>query len=73
MPDRIEIKLLLRKLAAGATAPELLDAYPRLEREDILAAIGYAADVLAREETFLLPPREEIPSNKARPSSGGDF
>lgn len=70
---RISVELLLRKLAEGTTEPDLLDAYPRLKREDILAAIGYAADVLAREETFLLPPRDEIPSNKARPSSGGDF
>ena len=46
---RISVELLLRKLAEGATEPDLLDAYPRLKREDILAAIAYAADVLARE------------------------
>jgi uncharacterized protein (DUF433 family) len=47
---RIPVELLLRKLAEGATAPDLLDAYPRLKREDILAAIGYAAEVVARED-----------------------
>lgn len=39
---RIPVELLLRKLAEGATEEDLLDAYPRLKREDIreVAAIG---------------------------------
>ena len=37
---RIKVELLLRKLAEGATEDELLDAYPRLTREDIRAAIA---------------------------------
>ena len=40
---RITVELILRKLAEGATEEDLLDAYPRLTREDIEAAIGYAA------------------------------
>lgn len=58
---RIPVELLLRKLGEGATETDLLDAYPRLKREDIQAAIGYAADVLAHEETLLLTPREATP------------
>lgn len=54
---RISVELLLRKLAEGATEPDLLDAYPRLKREDILAAIAYAAEVLAREEHSSYPLR----------------
>lgn len=53
---RIPVELLLRKLSEGAKEAELLDAYPRLTREDIQAAIGYAADTLAHEETVLLEP-----------------
>ena len=56
---RIPVELLLRKLADGASEADLLDAYPRLTREDLQAAIGYAADVLAHEETFILTPRQE--------------
>ena len=41
---RITVELILRKLAEGTTEEDLLDAYPRLTREDIEAAIGYAAD-----------------------------
>jgi len=45
---RIIVELLLRKLAEGATEADLLDAYLRLTREDIKAAIGYAAATLGR-------------------------
>jgi uncharacterized protein (DUF433 family) len=41
---RIPVELLLRKVSEGATEDDLLDAYPRLQREDIRAAIAYAAD-----------------------------
>ncbi len=51
---RIPVELLLRKLSEGATEADLLDAYPRLTREDIQAAIAYAADTVANEETLLL-------------------
>ena len=51
---RIPVELLLRKLSEGASELELVDAYPRLTREDIQAAIRYAADTLAHEEvTFV--------------------
>lgn len=47
---RIPVELILRKLGEGATEAELLDAYPRLTREDIRAAMIYAANALAHEE-----------------------
>jgi len=47
---RITVELILRKLSEGATQSDLLDAYPRLTRVDIQAAIRYAADMLAHEE-----------------------
>ncbi len=36
---RITVELILRKLSEGASEADLLDAYPRLTREDIQAAI----------------------------------
>jgi uncharacterized protein (DUF433 family) len=39
---RIPVELLLRKLSEGASEADLLEAYPRLTREDIQAAIRYA-------------------------------
>lgn len=49
---RVPVELLLRKLSEGATEAELLEAYPRITRRDIQAAIRYAADTVAHEETF---------------------
>jgi len=56
---RIPVELILRKLSEGAHEPDLLDAYPRLSREDIQAALAYAADVLAHEETVEFEPARE--------------
>ncbi len=36
---RIKVELVLRKLADGATEDDLLDAYPRLTREDIVSLL----------------------------------
>ena len=54
---RVTVELILRKLGEGATEAELLDAYPRLTRDDIRAAIGYAADTVSHEETVLVTGR----------------
>lgn len=51
---RIPVELVLRKLAEGADEANLLDAYPRLTREDIHAAMRYAADTLSHEEMVIL-------------------
>ena len=51
---RITVELILRKISEGATEKELVEAYPRLTREDIKAAIRYAADTLAHEEMVIL-------------------
>jgi uncharacterized protein (DUF433 family) len=41
---RLTVELILRKLSEGAREEDLLDAYPKLTREDIHAAMRYAAD-----------------------------
>jgi len=51
---RIPVELLVRKLGEGASQEELLDGYPNLKKEDIQAALVYAADNLANELTFYL-------------------
>lgn len=52
---RVTVELILRKLGEGATEADLLDAYPRLTRKDIQAALAYAADSLAHETILLQP------------------
>jgi len=47
---RVPVELILRRLAEGATDELLLDAYPTLTKEDIRAALAYAAGSIAHEE-----------------------
>jgi uncharacterized protein (DUF433 family) len=42
---RIWVALILDYLAAGETVEGLLEAYPSIEREDILACIAYGAEM----------------------------
>jgi uncharacterized protein (DUF433 family) len=41
---RIWVSLIIDNLAAGGTEEELLETYPHLEHEDILAALEYAVE-----------------------------
>ncbi len=43
---RITVELILEKLSAGESVEDILDGYPTLTRESVLAAIKYAVDVL---------------------------
>jgi uncharacterized protein (DUF433 family) len=38
--------LILDFLSSGATIEEILENYPQLQREDVLAAIAYGAEML---------------------------
>jgi uncharacterized protein (DUF433 family) len=49
------VSVVLDNLAAGIPQEEILASYPSLTKEDIEAAIGYAAD-LARERVVPLSP-----------------
>ena len=57
---RLTVELILRKLSEGAGEEDLMEAYPRLTREDIQAAIRYAADTLAHEETIILSSTKRV-------------
>ena len=46
---RIPVHQIIRMLANGDTIEELIEEYPSISREDILACLGYAAS-LAEEE-----------------------
>ena len=56
---RVTVELILRKISEGATEVDLLDAYPALNPADIRAAVSYAADTLAHEETILVEPPDK--------------
>jgi uncharacterized protein (DUF433 family) len=47
--SRITVELILRKLGAGRSFADLLEAYPQLTEDDIRAALALAADYLEHE------------------------
>jgi uncharacterized protein (DUF433 family) len=51
---RIWVSLLLDFLASGSSMEEILEQYPQLQREDLLAAIAYGAE-MSRERFVDLP------------------
>jgi uncharacterized protein (DUF433 family) len=42
---RIWVSLILDLLAAGATIESILEEYPSIEREDVLACIAYGSEM----------------------------
>ena len=51
---RIAVSVVLDNLAAGVSVEELLQSYPTLTREAVLAALAYAAEVVG-ERIVALP------------------
>lgn len=51
---RIPVELIIRKLGEGGTIEDLMDGYPTLSREKIMAALTYAADLLGNERIVFL-------------------
>jgi uncharacterized protein (DUF433 family) len=49
---RISVELLLDRVADGWSIDDILRSYPHLTREDVLAALSFAAK-LFREEKFV--------------------
>jgi uncharacterized protein (DUF433 family) len=47
---RITVELILTKLGEGMTTAGLLESYPQLTADDVLAALSFAADYLRDEE-----------------------
>lgn len=53
---RISVELVLGWLGAGWSVEQVLDNYPHLQREDVLAALSYASEYM-REERFIKLPQ----------------
>ena len=50
---RISVEFILEMLSSGMSVNDILEEYPHLKREDILAALVYATSLLKREEVYL--------------------
>lgn len=53
---RVTVSMVLGQLAGGRTIEQLLSDYPYLEREDIVAALEYAAEAVNEREVPIARP-----------------
>jgi uncharacterized protein (DUF433 family) len=49
---RVPVEIIVKLVADGATDKEILKDYPQLTKEDIKAALLYAAKILRNEEIY---------------------
>jgi len=49
---RIPVDLILEKLAAGDSVDDLIEAYPKLTKDNISACLQFAADSIKNEVVF---------------------
>ncbi|NPV02862.1 MAG: DUF433 domain-containing protein [Brevinematales bacterium] len=50
---RLTVEHILTRMSEGMTIGELIEAYPNLTKDDILAALAYSADVIGKEEMLV--------------------
>lgn len=50
---RMSIEVILELLAGGMEIKDILKEYPFLKKEQIQAAVSYAAKLLAKEESYI--------------------
>ena len=55
---RVWVSLIIDNLASGVSEEEILKAYPSLEKENIRAALSYAAELAHGRYVTLGPQRE---------------
>jgi len=49
---RLSVEFIIDLLAQGWSEAQVLQNYPQLKREDILACLGYAGSILKSEKIF---------------------
>ena len=52
---RLSVEFVLDLLANNWTIEQILDDYPQLKREDIIAVLKYAAEIVKEEKVYPLP------------------
>jgi uncharacterized protein (DUF433 family) len=52
---RLSVEFILDLLANDWTIEQILNEYPQLEREDVMAVLKYAAEMVKEEKVYPLP------------------
>ena len=62
---RVSVSTVLGQLAAGRTVDDVVADHPQLEREDVLAALAFAAASFAGDDEFQARLQRSIEENRA--------
>ena len=49
---RITVEIILKKLSEGATIKDILNMYPHIKEDYVLASLTYASEVIASEDVL---------------------
>lgn len=52
---RLAVEFVVELLSEGWSEQQILDNYPGLSHEDVLACLRYASEVLKSEQVYLVP------------------
>lgn len=52
---RLAVEFIVDLLAQGWSESQVLDSYPGVSREDILACLKYASEILKSEKVYPIP------------------
>lgn len=58
---RMSVESILELLSSGMEIKDILKEYPFLEKEQIQAAINYAAKIVSKEESYIFEKFHSVP------------
>lgn len=62
---RITVELILRRLAAGERPEDIVQNYPHLTKDDVMAALAYAREMIEEQQIYPLVPTRHGKKAKA--------
>jgi uncharacterized protein (DUF433 family) len=50
---RITVELIIKKLSEGMEVNDIIQEFPQVTRDDVMACLAYSADVISRDEILV--------------------
>ena len=50
---RITVEFIIKKMSEGMEIKDIMNEYPQVTRDDIMACLAYSADVISKDEILV--------------------
>lgn len=50
---RITVELIIKKMSEGMEVNDIIQEFPQVTRDDVMACLAYSADVISRDEILV--------------------